>query len=83
VSLPVKEEKRVNSLLYFDIPFLSLMSYPFRKQSSNLLQGSKRASSSVADKPPKKLKKGIIDLTEIDEQVYFFPFVFLFPYSYI
>ncbi|KAK2363341.1 hypothetical protein QL285_088336 [Trifolium repens] len=31
-------------------------------------RGSKRASSSVADKPPKKLKKGIIDLTEIDEQ---------------
>ncbi|WJX26924.1 hypothetical protein P8452_15792 [Trifolium repens] len=31
-------------------------------------RGSKRASSSVADKLPKKLKKGIIDLTEIDEQ---------------
>ncbi|WJX29287.1 hypothetical protein P8452_17944 [Trifolium repens] len=31
-------------------------------------RGSKRASSSVADKPPKKLKKGIIDLTENDEQ---------------
>jgi hypothetical protein len=83
VSLPVKEEKRVNYFLYFDIPFLSLMSHPFHKQSFNLLQGSKRASSSVADKPPKKLKKDIIDLTEIDEQVYFSPFVFLFPYSYI
>jgi hypothetical protein len=83
VSLPVKEEKRVNYFLYFDIPFLSLMSRPFHKQSFNLLQGSKRASSSVADKPPKKLKKDIIDLTEIDEQVYFSPFVFLFPYSYI
>ncbi|KAK2409177.1 serine/threonine-protein phosphatase 7 long form protein [Trifolium repens] len=31
-------------------------------------KGSKRTSNSVAENPPKKLKKNIIDLTEIDKQ---------------
>jgi hypothetical protein len=43
-------------------------------------QGSKRASSSVAEKPPKKHRKETIDLTDIDKQVYLFTFELLFLY---
>jgi hypothetical protein len=43
-------------------------------------QGSKRASSSIAEKPSKKSRKNTIDLTEIDKQVSSYSSVYLLPY---
>jgi hypothetical protein len=45
-------------------------------------QGSKRASSPVAEKPPMKHRKETIDLTDIDKQVYSFSFELLFLYMF-
>jgi hypothetical protein len=71
-----KKRKRYIVFLCFDTQFSSLTLYQFCWWSTfynHPQQGSKRASSSIAEKPPKKPKKDIIDLTETDQQVYSFP----------
>jgi hypothetical protein len=72
-NLPVKEEKKVFYLsLFSTLNFHFYLCANFVGEAHLIIifwQGSKRASNSVAEKPLKKPRKEVVDLTDIDKQV--------------
>jgi hypothetical protein len=62
VLLPVKEDKKV---FYFS--FFSLRCSSFHSQTLGSLVD---ITHSIVEKPPKKLRANIVDLTDTDKQVY-------------